>query len=71
MVSAFTYIDGKMLLLKCRCTDVADNISMKLQERKLLGQVTVGKRTHYNNAPWTEGILVVNEVQLEGRREWT
>ena len=61
--SAFTYIDGKML--KIWDADVADNISEVQTEEVKPGQVvTVGK----NPLACGQGYLVVNEVQLEGKK---
>ena len=63
--SAFTYIDGKML--KIWDADVADNISEVQTEEVKPGQVvTVGKNTF--TIACGQGYLVVNEVQLEGKK---
>ena len=63
--SAFTYIDGKML--KIWDADVADNISEVQTEEVTPGQVvTVGKNTF--TIACGQGYLVVNEVQLEGKK---
>ena len=63
--SAFTYIDGKML--KIWDADVADNISEVQTEEVKPGQVVmVGKNTF--TIACGQGYLVVNEVQLEGKK---
>lgn len=63
--SAFTYIDGKML--KIWDADVADNISEVQTDEVKPGQVvTVGKNTF--TIACGQGYLVVNEVQLEGKK---
>lgn len=63
--SAFTYIDGKML--KIWDADVADNISEVQTDEVNPGQVvTVGKNTF--TIACGQGYLVVNEVQLEGKK---
>ena len=63
--SAFTYIDGKML--KIWDADVADNISEVQTDEVKPGQVvTVGKNTFA--IACGQGYLVVNEVQLEGKK---
>ena len=63
--SAFTYIDGKML--KIWDADVTDNISEVQTEEVKPGQVvTVGKNTF--TIACGQGYLVVNEVQLEGKK---
>ena len=63
--SAFTYIDGKML--KIWDADVADNISeVQIEEVKPGQVVTVGKNTF--TIACGQGYLVVNEVQLEGKK---
>ena len=63
--SAFTYIDSKML--KIWDADVADNISEVQTEEVKPGQiVTVGKNSF--TIACGQGYLVVNEVQLEGKK---
>ena len=63
--SAFTYIDSKML--KIWDADVADNISEVQTEEVKPGQVVmVGKNTF--TIACGQGYLVVNEVQLEGKK---
>ena len=63
--SAFTYIDGK--ILKIWDADVADNISEVQTEEVKPGQVVmVGKNTF--TIACGQGYLVVNEVQLEGKK---
>ena len=63
--SAFTYIDGKML--KIWDADVVDNISEVQTDEVKPGQiVSVGKNTFA--IACGQGYLVVNEVQLEGKK---